>query len=93
MNETANRFCRFGLRDSKWLQPTKSTGSRFFARLPAEDRVPVVDLVPVFRQHRDSILFVDSVHATKEGYALVAEALVPVIRQQLASKADPVGHR
>jgi lysophospholipase L1-like esterase len=62
-------------------------------KIAREDRVPVVDLVPVFRQHRDSILFVDSVHATKEGYTLVAEALVPVIRQQLASKPDPVGHR
>jgi lysophospholipase L1-like esterase len=62
-------------------------------KIATEDRVPVVDLVPLFRQRRDSILFVDSVHATKEGYTLVADALVPVIRQQLASKPDRVGHR
>jgi len=62
-------------------------------KIGREDRVPVVDLVPLFRQRRDSILFVDSVHATKEGYTLVADALVQVIRQELASQAHPVGHR
>jgi len=62
-------------------------------KIASEDRVPVVDLVPLFRQRRDAILFVDSVHATKEGYALVADALVQVIRQELASKAHPIGHR
>ena len=62
-------------------------------KIGREDRVPVVDLVPVFRQRRDANLFVDSVHATKEGYALVADTLVQVIHQELASKADPVGHK
>lgn len=62
-------------------------------KIGREDRVPVVDLVPVFRQHRDSVLFVDSVHATKEGYALAAQALCQVLRNVMVDIPSPVGQK
>jgi lysophospholipase L1-like esterase len=55
-------------------------------RIATSDDVRIVDLVPVFRVNRGANLFVDTVHATKAGYALVAEALVPVLRQALKAK-------
>jgi lysophospholipase L1-like esterase len=55
-------------------------------RIAVSDGVRIVDLVPVFRVNREANLFVDSVHATKAGYALVAETLAPVLRQVLKTK-------
>lgn len=62
-------------------------------KIAREDGVPMVDLVPVFRQRRGAVLFVDGVHATKEGYALVAETLCKVLRQVLVGNPSPVGQR
>jgi lysophospholipase L1-like esterase len=52
-------------------------------RIAGSDSVKIVDVVPAFRAQRHATLFVDSVHATKAGYAVVAETLVPVLRQVL----------
>jgi lysophospholipase L1-like esterase len=63
-------------------------------KIAMEDRVTVVDLVPVFRQHhRDSVLFADSIHATKAGYALVAETVTNVLRELLVGSSSPVGQK
>lgn len=48
-------------------------------RVGREERVTVVDLVPVFRASGDAGLFTDSVHCTRKGYALVAETLTEAL--------------
>jgi lysophospholipase L1-like esterase len=58
-----------------------------------EEGVLVVDLVPVFRERQGSVLFVDSVHASKEGYGLVAETLCEVLKEMLAGRGSPVGQK
>jgi len=62
-------------------------------KIAREDRVPLVDLVPVFRRRRGPVLFADNIHATKEGYALVAETLCEVLRQMLGGTSSPVGQK
>ncbi len=51
-----------------------------------ELNVRLVDLVPLFRSRRDRGLFVDSIHLTKQGYELAAEALTAVLARALAGK-------
>lgn len=52
-------------------------------RVGLEERVTVVDLVPVFRASGDDGLFTDSVHCTRKGYALVAAALTEALAELL----------
>jgi lysophospholipase L1-like esterase len=71
-------------------QPQMSTGEeiglqRVLRTIAGLERVRMVDLVPVFRQRREMDLFVDSIHVTKAGYALVAESLRPILQQALVS--------
>ena len=53
-------------------------------RVGKELGVIVVDLVPRFRSQ--PVLFVDSIHLTKQGYARAAETLVPVLAKALGSE-------
>ena len=50
-------------------------------RIAAQERVALVDQAPVFRAQRHRALFVDSVHATREGYALAAGTLVRALQR------------
>ncbi len=43
--------------------------------------VPVLDLLPVLRGHRDEDLFCDQAHLTPEGHRIVAEALLRAVRE------------
>jgi lysophospholipase L1-like esterase len=48
-------------------------------RVSKTEGVMLVDLLPVFRAAKSRGLFVDSIHASRAGYALAAEALVRVL--------------
>jgi lysophospholipase L1-like esterase len=48
--------------------------------------VRLVDLVPVFRTHGGSDLFLDLVHANSAGCEVVADALLPVLSEVLAER-------
>ena len=50
-------------------------------RVAREQKVASLDLVPVFRANNYNSLFADSVHATRRGYALVANTLAPLLQQ------------
>jgi lysophospholipase L1-like esterase len=49
-------------------------------RIASEERVLLVDEVPLFRAHGRHALFADAVHATREGYALAARSVVEALR-------------
>jgi lysophospholipase L1-like esterase len=58
-------------------------------RVAAQEAVALVDLVPLVRAQRGPGLFSDSIHMLKDGQALVAAALQPVLEKVLAA-AKPV---
>jgi lysophospholipase L1-like esterase len=60
-------------------------------RIGGEDRVRIIDLVSVFRTRRDGGLFVDNIHASRAGYAVVAETLVPILKEILRTPAKDGG--
>ena len=60
-------------------------------RIAREDRVRIIDLVPVFRARDDGGLFVDNIHASKAGYALVAETLASMLKEILTIPAKDGG--
>ncbi len=48
-------------------------------RLAREHRTRLADLAQVFRSRGGAALFTDNIHATRDGYALAAEALLPLL--------------
>src|SRR5688500_13591219 len=56
-----------------------------------EDRVRIIDLGPVFRARDNGGLFVDNIHASKAGYALVAETLASMLKEILTIPAKDGG--
>jgi lysophospholipase L1-like esterase len=58
------------------LQETRETEyQEILRRVAKSDGVTLIDLLSVFRAARNRNLFVDSIHANRAGYALVAETL------------------
>jgi lysophospholipase L1-like esterase len=57
---------------------------RVLLEVAAAEHVPVVDLVPVFRSFGGPAAFVDLVHASGAGNAIVADMLEPVLKEALA---------
>jgi lysophospholipase L1-like esterase len=56
-------------------------------RIAAQESVLLVDLVPLVRAQRRPSLFSDAIHMLKDGHALVAAALQPLVEQALARAA------
>jgi lysophospholipase L1-like esterase len=54
----------------------------------ATDGMPVVNLIPVFRARGGAGLFADVVHASQAGHAAIADTLVPLLKELLASTSD-----
>jgi lysophospholipase L1-like esterase len=59
------------------------------ARLAQLSGVRVVDLVPAFQASGGSSLFLDVVHANAEGCEVVADTLLPVLKEVLAEREKP----
>ena len=58
-------------------------------KIADEHHIPIVDLVPAFRSGRmRGPLFVDAVHASQAGCQLVAQSLLPVLRNGTAETRD-----
>jgi lysophospholipase L1-like esterase len=55
-------------------------------QIAREDGVAQLDLVPIFRSRKESSLFADSVHATRQGYGVVADAVAPVLERLMAKR-------
>lgn len=71
------------------LGPTPyTTKQRVLQRVAEDEGVPLLDLVAVFRRHGGRTLFVDGVHASSRGTALVAQELIPVLRDALPELSD-----
>ena len=60
-------------------EPLEVDRQQIIRRVGREEKATVVDLVPAFRSSRDAGLFVDSVHCTRKGYALVAQVLTDTL--------------
>ena len=69
-------------------EPEEIDRQELLRQIASQEQVKLVDLVPVFRERQGSSLFVDSVHATRQGYALVADTLRPVLAEVLAANAE-----
>jgi lysophospholipase L1-like esterase len=64
-----------------------SPKQRALLRLAADDNLPLVNLIPFVRAQGGESLFLDIIHASPAGHAIVAGALEPVLRQALAAHA------
>jgi lysophospholipase L1-like esterase len=72
--------------------PEQIDRQQILRRIAVQEEVLIVDLVPPVRAHAGSSLFTDTIHMSKEGHALVAETLQPVLERVLApAKADAAG--
>jgi lysophospholipase L1-like esterase len=64
-----------------------SPKQRALLRVAADDNVALVNLIPFVRGQGGESLFLDIIHASPAGHAVVANALEPLLRDALAAHA------
>jgi len=68
--------------------PTLVRYNEIIRNLAAELRIPLVDIHQEFQQHDTDKLLLDGMHPNDAGHALIAQRLVPIIREVAQSAAS-----
>lgn len=74
---------------SQMHQPIAFSKQVVLQRIAETDHVKIINLIPTFRNHGGSALMLDVIHANERGCQLVAQTLIPVVAELIASGPDP----
>ncbi|MGE5360926.1 MAG: SGNH/GDSL hydrolase family protein [Bacteroidales bacterium] len=66
-----------------------SPKQRLLVHFAARENVPLVNLIPAVREQGGDSLFLDVIHASAMGHAVVAQTLEPALRAALNAQAGP----
>lgn len=71
---------------SQMARPDWAPKQRVLIQMARTEGLPLVNLLPGFRGHQDRQLFIDVVHASVAGHAVVADVLQPMLADVLAAR-------